>query len=412
LTAGIYRSEQNLGKDYAEAERLFLTITDQAEQATPTKSADVIQGLKLAAYSARKLREYVRAREHLAEAEKLADRQSDPREWADVQYAIAWVLLDEEKDLVEAEKIVRSVIEAQTQIYGYDSPETVMARRALVESLYLQSRYPEAETGFREIVKLDEKMLGAKNPETLRSRNDLMEILKQYKPADALIDAQEILKLREKVLGPEDRETLASRNNFANSVADLGRFSEAIPQYRKLLKMKEKIDGPNDENTLGVAGNLGGALACTGEYTEAEAMVRRAYKGLERIRGPVDTALVYHASLVRILAVQDKDVEAEAEARAIVKGTDESLGSERQHFRQLLGAVIDKERKHKEAEVQIRQGARESEKDNGADDWTLDARAILARNLWYQERNAEAGTIIRDVIRAHEKKLGARAYLL
>ena len=33
--------------------------------------------------------------------------------------------------------------------------------------------------------------------------------------------------------------------------------------------------------------------------------------------------------LVEILAVQDKDVEAEAEAREIVKVTDKSLGSER-----------------------------------------------------------------------------------
>src|SRR5262249_47315342 len=90
-----------LGEDYAEAERLFLTVADQAKQTTPTKTADVIRALKLAALSARKLHEYVRAREHLAEAEKLTDRQRDPREWADIRYAIAWVLLDEEKDPAE-----------------------------------------------------------------------------------------------------------------------------------------------------------------------------------------------------------------------------------------------------------------------------------------------------------------------
>lgn len=35
-----------LGKDYAEAERLFLAIGDQAEQAIPTKTADVMRALK------------------------------------------------------------------------------------------------------------------------------------------------------------------------------------------------------------------------------------------------------------------------------------------------------------------------------------------------------------------------------
>src|SRR5206468_12822488 len=99
-------------------------IADQAEQANPPKTADVIRALKLANLSARKLREFVRAREHLAEAEKLTDRQRDPREWADVQFAIARTLLGEEEHPAEAEKILRSVIEARTQIYGYDHPET------------------------------------------------------------------------------------------------------------------------------------------------------------------------------------------------------------------------------------------------------------------------------------------------
>ena len=94
-----------LGKDYAKAERLFLTIADEAQQASPTKTADVIRALKLAGLSAQKLHEFVRAREHLAEAEKLTDRQRNPREWADVQYAIARCLLAEEEDPGEAEKI-------------------------------------------------------------------------------------------------------------------------------------------------------------------------------------------------------------------------------------------------------------------------------------------------------------------
>ena len=402
-----------LGKDYAEAERLFLTIADQAVQPIPSKTGDVIRALKLAALSARKLHEFVRAREHLAEAEKLTDRQRDLREWADVQYAIAWVLLDEEEGPAEAEKILRGVIETRTQIYGYDDRETVMARRALTFSLYLQPRKPEAETAYREIIKLDEKMLGPENRETLRSRFDLLRWLNGYRKADALIEAEQILKLREKVLGPEDRDTLESRRLLAGFLWDFGRLSEAIAQWRQLLKLSEKILGPDDEATIKTAGNLGGALAEAGEYTEGEALTRRAYKGLERIRGPAyGSTLLYRTSLVRILAVQDKDVEAEAEAREIVKVTDKSLGSERQHWRWLLGAVLDKEGKHKEAEIQIRQAVRENEEENSADNYTLDIRAVLARNLWYQGRNAEAETIIRDVIRAHEKVLGARVYFL
>ena len=94
-------------------------------------------------------------------------------------------------------------------------------------------------------------------------------------------------------------------------------------------------------------------------------MLRRAYNGLERTLGPTHgTTLCYRHHLVVTLAVQDKDVEAEAEAREIVKITDKSLGSERQNWpRDLLGAVLDKQGKHKEAEVQIRQAVRENEKE-------------------------------------------------
>src|SRR5262249_16010253 len=59
---------------------------------------------------------------------------------------------------------------------------------------------------------------------------------------------------------------------------------------------------------------------------------------------------------------------------------------------------------------QIRQAVSLDEK--GAEDSALDTRAILARNLWYQGRNAEAETIVREVIRAREQKLGAQVYLL
>ena len=246
----------------------------------------MIRALKLAGSSAQKLDEFVRAREHLAEAEKLTDRQRNPREWADVQYVIAYVLLAGEIDPGEAEKLLRGVVEARTQIYGYDDRETVKARRNLALSLHLQSRHLEAEAEFREVVKLDEKMLGPENPETLRTRNDLLWFLWDYKTAEALIEAQQILKIREKVLGPEHRATLSSRNNVAKSLDDLGRFSEAIPHLREVLKVQEKVLGPDDDETLIPMGNLGEGLAQAGEYSEGEALTRRACNGLAPILGP------------------------------------------------------------------------------------------------------------------------------
>jgi serine/threonine protein kinase len=404
-----------LGKDYAEAERLFLATADEAQQATPTKTADMIRVLKLAGWSARKSYELVRAREHLAEAEKLTDRQRNPREWADVQYAIANVLHAGGLPSRDAEKLLRDVIEVRTQIFGPENRETLNARRLLAQSLYSQHRYLEGEAEFREVINLDEKMLGPENPETLRSRWDLQIAWSWYKTADALIESQQILKLREKVLGPEDRETLASRAGVANNLGRLGRFSEAIPQYRELLKVQEKVLGPDDTTTLKTIGGLGYHLAQAGEYREGESMLRRVCNGLERTLGPThNQTLFYRRQLVMTLAVQDKDVEAEAEAREIVKIRDRSLGAELEGWpRDILGVVLDKQGKHKEAEVQSRQALRLNEKACGNEcSDTLDNRGNLARNLWYQGRNAEAETLLRELISANEKALGAQVYLL
>ncbi len=399
-----------LGQDYAEAERLFLATAGEAQQAVPTKTADIIRALKLAARSARQSDEFVRAKEHLADAEKLTDRQRNPREWADVQFAIASVLLGEE-DAVDAEKLFRAVIEVRTQIFGPEDRETFKARRALAWSLHLQSRHQEAEAEIRQAVKLDEKMLGPENPETLRTRNDLL-LLLDYKNADALIESQQILKIREKVLGPEHRETLNSRSSVAVSLHQLGRLSEAIQQLREVLKVKEKGVGPDKTDTLISMGNLADDLVEIGEYSEGESLMRRACSGFERTLGPTDgLTFNYRRNLVLTLAVQDKDVEAEAEAREMVKLTDKSLGAGRQiRPRTLLGVVLDKQGKHKEAEVQIRQALRLQEKANGID--YSNTLAILARNLWYQGRNAEAETLLRELITANEKVLGARVYLL
>ena len=144
-------------------------------------------------------------------------------------------------------------------------------------------------------------------------------------------------------------------------------------------------------------------------------MLRRAYTGLERTLGPTAR---HHTQLpprsgpdsccagqrCRSRSGGSRDSE---DHRQIARSRAANLAAT------LLGAVLDKQGKHKEAEVQIRQALRLNEKANGADHgFTLASRATLARNLWYQGRNAEAETLLRELIRAHEKKLGAQVYLL
>jgi serine/threonine protein kinase len=405
-----------VSEDYTEAERLSLQAADDVQKGSPSRTTDVIRALELAAFSACKSDEFTRAREHLGEAQKSIDPQRNPREWANVNEAIANVLLAENEHFGEAEKIIRSVIEVRTQVYGPEHRETLRARGRLALAFFREAKYAEAETEYRELIRVDEKILGPEHPETLFTAWDLATVMgRGNNVAAALNEHRRVLQLREKVLGPEHPDTLASRNGVAVTLSYLSEFTEAIAQWRQLLKVQEKVLGQDDNQTLNTMMNIGYILAEAGEYQQGEAMLRRAYNGRERTLGPTKHDTLYcRASLAMTLAVQDQNLKAEAEAREIVKLSDKSVGAERSGWtRDVLAAVLDMQGKHSEAEAQIRQAVRLNEKALGRDDDdTRNSRGHLAKNLWYQGKNTEAENLLRELITLNEKIMGAHVYLL
>ena len=112
--------------------------------------------------------------------------------------------------------------------------------------------------------------------------------------------------------------------------------------------------------------------------------------------------------------MQDKDVEAEAEAREIVKITDKSLGSERQASAAayLAPSWISRENTKRQKFKSDRRCV-EDEKANNADPDTLDSsRHSGEKSLVPGKKCSEAETLLRELIRANEKVLQAVVYLL
>jgi serine/threonine protein kinase/tetratricopeptide (TPR) repeat protein len=407
------------GKDYPEAERLSLGAAEEARKTGPDGTTNVIQALDLAGLSARKAGEFARANDHLRDAEKLTDLQRNPREWANIQYAIAKALLLEKTEIraSEAEKRIRGVIEVRARIFGPEHRETIASRRVLARSLLSQAKSAEAEAEYREILKLEEKMFGPGHLEALLSAWDLAEAKLDYnnnKP-DGIVEERHVLELSEEVLGPESPYTLNFRDGVAGSLAELGHFPEAIGQFRELVKMMEKVFGPEDDNTINSLMNLGVILGYDGKYAEAEAILRRVVRIRQKTLGPADFyTLLSRSNLAWTLAAQDKPFEAEAECRDLVKINDETVGAERSGWaRDVLGVMLDKQGKHVEAEAEIRQGLRLNDKTQGRKDiYTRRSRGHLAMNLWYQGKNAEAETELRELIPLNEEVLGGQAYSL
>jgi hypothetical protein len=121
-------------KDYNEAERLALAAVDEAEKASPPKISAAIKALELAGNSAVARTEYADALRHLRGAEKLTDRQRNPREWADVQFDIGGILYLQ-GNFKEAAAVAREELNERSRWAGSENLDTLCSRNNLAADL-------------------------------------------------------------------------------------------------------------------------------------------------------------------------------------------------------------------------------------------------------------------------------------
>ncbi len=396
-------------KNYPEAERASLQA---AAEAPSNKSADGIKALELAGLSAQKRVEYASAMTHFRDAEKLTNIERDPAQWAEVQYSIADLLLDQGK-YSEAEKILRPVNDVRTRIFGAENPDTLRSRNRLAYSLWRQGRWKEAETDFRLIVAIQEKVLGGDNPDTLLTRNGFALALDdEGLHAEAEAEHRDILSVRERVLGPESPDTLRSRNNLALSLNRQGKYAEAEENFRELISIEEKVLGPGHPDTLRSRNNLIVALGNQHKDAEAEQEFRELIALEEKVLGPEhpDT-LRARSNLAYALARQGKTEEAESTYHEVIQREEKALGAEHPATlgsRSGLSSVLASEGKFAEAEGECRNLLELEEKVFGVEHAsTLETCYTLAYVLTRQGKTNEAQTFAIRAAEGAEKALGA-----
>ncbi len=274
-----------------EAEKLSLESAAQDQEAYESaqrvkkdRRKRAIEGYELAGYSARKRIQYADALKHFREAERLTDRDRSPRDWAEVHYAIADLLIAQGQSN-SAENILRSVVEVRTHVLGPEHPDTLWSRGNLAIALAEQGKYSEAEAQFRGVFKIREKV-SRPEPSTLESQNNLaIALAQQGKPAEAEAQFREIIKIEENVLGPEHPETLASRGNLANALDLQGKHTEAEAQFREVIKIEDKVLGPEHPGTLDSCYEFASGLKQQGKFEEAKEVARRAVEGARKVLG-------------------------------------------------------------------------------------------------------------------------------
>ena len=397
-------------KDFPEAERVSLQAAEEAKQ-TPDKPNEIVEALMLAGLSAQKRIEYGSAMTHFRDTEKLTDRARNPEQWANVQYAIADLLLDQGK-YADAENTLRAVIDVRTKLFGPDRPETLRSQNRLAYAVWRQGRYKDAQADFRQIIGEQEKVLGPENPDTLLSRNGLALALDDDgKHAEAETEHRQILSIRERILGAEHPDTLRSRNNLALSLNRQGKYLEAEAIFRELIGSEEKVLGPEHPDTLRTRSNL--VVALGNQHKDAEA--EKEFRGLITLETKVlgaehpDT-LRARSNLAYALARQGKYGEAENDFREVIATEQTALGPEHPATlgsRAGLSSVLTSQAKYAEAEAECRQLIPLQEKVFGPEHpSTLDSCYTLAYALAQEGKLLDAKIFARRAADAASKALG------
>lgn len=411
------RAAYALGK-FDEAQKLSLAgaaedvkAYETAQRVQQDRRKSAIEGYKLAGQSAQKLIQYNEAMLHFREAEKLTDREHEPKEWAEIQDAIADLLFDQGQ-YKEAEEIMRTVVQARTKLSGPEDPATLVSRNRMAYARWKQGKLAEAEADFHELIKIEEKVLGREHPDSLSSRNGLAGLhMELGKFPEAEAEFRLLLELREKALGPEDPDTLKSRSNLALALANEGKYAEAGVLFREDIKLYEKTLGPEHPDTLWAGIGLAGVLNAEGKYAESEAQYRKMIALYEKVLGPEHAMTLADRNLLADpLNNQGKFAEVEAQCRDVARIEERVLGREHPETlrtRANLAIALNKQQKYVEAEVEARDVIKLEEKVLGPESIdSLTSRIWLANALNGQKKYPEAEKEFRDVIRLEEKALG------
>ncbi len=335
-------------KKYAEAEKLYLTAIQEAQE-----SSDLATHLHLAQHG---LAQVYKEQGKYGEAEKihwslLRNAQDSPQPTTLVHaghMSLAQLYQDQEK-FGEAEQHYKAALAETEKLELWPNRAPLASTSIWVAKFYVsQRRYAEAEPHFRrtlEILESEESRADSYLP------RHLADFAKFYQDQGKNEAAEELylraLALSEKTHGPESTLTVHAMYELAGFYRATGRYAEAETNYRRALAIVEKTAALQtslytkrrsrlrwNRRTLqtligGRQLSVGAALDRLAEvyedqhkYAEAEPLRKRSLDIKEKVRGgtlhpTVADALETYAALLRHIGRGTEAADLEARARSI-----------------------------------------------------------------------------------------------
>ncbi len=182
-------------------------------------------------------------------------------------------------DQTDLLKLHREWYDRSLKVMGPMDQRTLIAESDLGVALMDNRQIDEAEKLLRDVLTKRQDLLGEDHPDTIRSMNNLVAVLNGR--AD-LTEAAEIdtrlVERATRVLGPDHPSTLTYEGNLVGMLGRLERFDEALARGRHVYEVGVAKLGPAHDEVLTYRGRLVNMLLNLKKIDEAEPLVREQYE--------------------------------------------------------------------------------------------------------------------------------------
>ena len=314
----------------------------------------------------------------------------------------------------QAETLFRHSLDTRVRIFGPDARDSIIAKKAVADSLIDQTKYAEAEKLARQAIESARKSLGPSAPDTLQIGLSLANILNnegRYADAEAL--TRQSLSDVVHVVKPDAQDLLTRQlqTMLAITLAYQGKFAEAEKPFRAAYELNLKKLGPNHPTTLNALGNLGNILLQQGKWSEAETIYNQTLEAERRVFGPEHPLTLRVMNNLGLAYVNEKRYpEAEALYRKLLEIQIRVLGLENRQTLNNKGGLADVlffENRFPEAEKLARETIEAERRVLGPEHSDLlVVQNLLALTLQERHRFAEAESVFRNTLALRTKVLG------
>jgi len=171
--------------------------------------------------------------------------------------------------------------------------------------------------------------VGRDHPDVLTQRLNLAQSYSEMgKWTEALRQFRLLAPLALEVWGPTHDKTLTAQNNYASALTEIGEYDEARPIYEGQIQLYKDLYGAAHQETLQAQSNLAVLHMKQEDYRSAEVLLVDAMQALSNPEDEHDPIMVIQIELNLAAALEglDKLVESRIVSERIVKSLEDLVG--------------------------------------------------------------------------------------